>query len=115
MADVREVDASVSKTPIALNGNELATVCVLCSHNCGLRVDVRDGKITNIKADESNPITAGYMCNKAVTIDRYVDLFPDAGCNGSDAIGSLPFITEEILDEFSIPNILRLRELCGGA
>lgn len=39
--------------------------------------------------------------------------FPDAGTNGSDAIGSLPFITEEILDEYSIPNILKLRGLCG--
>lgn len=38
--------------------------------------------------------------------------FPNAGCNGSDAIGSLPFITEEILDEYSIPNILKLRKLC---
>ena len=40
--------------------------------------------------------------------------FPEAGTNGSDAIGSLPFLTEKILDEFSIPYILRLRELCGG-
>jgi 5-methyltetrahydrofolate--homocysteine methyltransferase len=39
--------------------------------------------------------------------------FPDAGTNGSDAIGSLPFISEEILDEYSIPNILKLRELTG--
>ncbi len=39
--------------------------------------------------------------------------FPDAGTNGSDAIGSLPFITEDILDEYSIPNILKLRKLCG--
>ena len=40
--------------------------------------------------------------------------FPDAGCNGSDAIGSLPFVTEEILEEYSIPYILRLRELCDN-
>ncbi len=39
--------------------------------------------------------------------------FPDAGTNGSDAIGSLPFVTEDILDEYSIPNILKLRKLCG--
>jgi 5-methyltetrahydrofolate--homocysteine methyltransferase len=39
--------------------------------------------------------------------------YPEAGTNGSDAIGSLPFITEEILDEYSIPNILKLRKLCG--
>ncbi|MBT3659602.1 MAG: hypothetical protein HOF27_16035 [Rhodospirillaceae bacterium] len=34
--------------------------------------------------------------------------------NGKDAVGSLPFITEEILDEFSVPYLLKLRELCGG-
>lgn len=71
MSEARAVDPSISKTPIPLNGSDLATVCVLCSHNCGLRVDVEDGRIAKIRADESNPITAGYMCNKAVTCDRY--------------------------------------------
>ncbi len=71
MSDVRAVDPSISKTPIPLNGEDLATICVLCSHNCGLRVDVEGGRITKIRADESNPITSGYMCNKAVTCDRY--------------------------------------------
>ncbi|MDH3580141.1 MAG: cobalamin-dependent protein [Hyphomicrobiales bacterium] len=50
---------------------------------------------------------------QAPYLNYLFDLFPDGGCNGSDAIGSLPFITEEILDEFSIPNILKLRKLCG--
>jgi anaerobic selenocysteine-containing dehydrogenase len=49
----------------------LPTVCVLCSHNCGLRVDVEDGRITTIVADEDNPITRGYVCNKAFTIAHY--------------------------------------------
>ena len=40
--------------------------------------------------------------------------FPNCIAAGSDAIGSLPFVTEEILDEYSIPSILKLRELCGG-
>lgn len=34
--------------------------------------------------------------------------------NGKDAVGSLPFITEEILAEFSVPYLLKLRKLCGG-
>lgn len=51
---------------------------------------------------------------QAPYLNYLFDKFPNAGCNGSDAIGSLPFITEEILDEYSIPNILKLRELCGG-
>ena len=47
------------------NGTNLPTVCVLCSHNCGLRVDVVDGRIVEIRGDETNPITKGYVCNKA--------------------------------------------------
>ncbi len=34
--------------------------------------------------------------------------------NGKDAVGSLPFITEDILAEFSVPYLLKLRKLCGG-
>ena len=71
MTEVRTVPPSVSKNPIALNATDLATVCVLCSHNCGIRVDVVDGRITDIRADDRNPITQGYICNKAVTVDRY--------------------------------------------
>ena len=42
---------------------------------------------------------------QAPFINMLFKAFPDAGTNGSDAIGSLPFISEEILDEYSIPNI----------
>ena len=55
------------------NGTNLPTVCVLCSHNCGLRVDVVDGRIVEVRADETNPITKGYICNKAFEIDHYVE------------------------------------------
>ncbi len=69
----REVDPSVSRTPIALFAEDLPTVCVLCSHNCGLRVDVADGRIESIRADDRNPITHGYSCNKAFRIGHYVE------------------------------------------
>ena len=67
----REVDVSISKTPIPLEAQDLPTVCVLCSHNCGLRVDVADGKIDAVRADEHNPITHGYVCNKGFRIANY--------------------------------------------
>src|SRR5207253_1065242 len=66
------VDRSVSRTPIPRDATDLPTVCVLCSHNCGVRVDVADGVITAVRADERNPITTGYICNKAVSIPNYV-------------------------------------------
>lgn len=48
-------------------------------------------------------------------INAYFKVLPDATvANGKDAVGSLPFITEDILEEFSVPYLLKLRELCGG-
>ncbi len=66
------VDPCISRTPIPLDADDLATACVLCSHNCGLRVDVRAGEIVEVRADEHNPITEGYVCNKAFSIGAYV-------------------------------------------
>jgi anaerobic selenocysteine-containing dehydrogenase len=73
MSALQTVDSSISRTPLPLDATDLATVCVLCSHNCGLRVDVKDGHITDVRADESNPITEGYVCNKAFSIQHYVE------------------------------------------
>jgi anaerobic selenocysteine-containing dehydrogenase len=65
------VDPSVSKTPLALDAQGLSTVCVLCSHNCGLSVDVAGGRIAAIRADERNPISRGYLCNKGFSVAKY--------------------------------------------
>jgi anaerobic selenocysteine-containing dehydrogenase len=73
MTEMTTVDPSVSRTPLPRDAENLATVCVLCSHNCGLRVDVADNRITEIRADESNPITHGYVCNKGFSIQHYVE------------------------------------------
>lgn len=69
----RTVDPSISRTPIRLNATDQATVCVLCSHNCGLRVDVVKGRIEHIRADQTNPISHGYICNKGFSIPAYVN------------------------------------------
>lgn len=58
---------------ISDNATDLPTVCVLCSHNCGLRVDVDHGRIVAVRGDETNPITKGYVCNKAFSIAHYVE------------------------------------------
>jgi anaerobic selenocysteine-containing dehydrogenase len=69
----RAVDPSISRTPIPMDAQNLPTVCVLCSHNCGIRVDVAEGKIVEVRADESSPITKGYICNKGFAIRHYVE------------------------------------------
>jgi anaerobic selenocysteine-containing dehydrogenase len=68
----QSVDPSVSRTPLPLDADDVATACVLCSHNCGLRVDVRGGEIVEVRADGRNPITEGYVCNKGFSIAAYV-------------------------------------------
>lgn len=69
----RAVDASISRAPLPTEAKDLATVCVLCSHNCGLRVDVADGRISAVRADASSPISKGYICNKGFSIRHYVE------------------------------------------
>ncbi|WP_420590510.1 molybdopterin-containing oxidoreductase family protein [Bacterioplanoides sp.] len=49
-----------------------ASACVLCSMNCGLQLDVEDNQILRIKADDTNPITLGHICNKAYSVNHYV-------------------------------------------
>jgi anaerobic selenocysteine-containing dehydrogenase len=73
MSGLRTVDPSISRTALPLDATDLPTVCVLCSHNCGLRVDVAEGRIVEVRADERNPITTGYVCNKAFSIAAYVE------------------------------------------
>ncbi|MGI9388252.1 MAG: cobalamin-dependent protein [Methyloligellaceae bacterium] len=47
-------------------------------------------------------------------INTYFEKVPGSTiANGKDAVGSLPFITEEILEEFSLPYLAKLRKLCG--
>lgn len=54
------------------NAVNTPTVCVFCTHNCSVRVDVKDNAITAIRGDESNPNTAGYTCNKVQAMPNYV-------------------------------------------
>jgi 5-methyltetrahydrofolate--homocysteine methyltransferase len=47
-------------------------------------------------------------------INAYFKVLPEGTiANGKDAVGSLPFITEDILEEFSLPYLRKLRKLCG--
>ncbi|HYR95373.1 MAG TPA: molybdopterin-dependent oxidoreductase, partial [Candidatus Binatus sp.] len=73
MTATQTVDPSISRTPLPLDARDLPTVCVLCSHNCGVRVDVEGGRVVAVRADDTNPITTGYICNKAVSIPSYVE------------------------------------------
>lgn len=47
------------------------TACILCSRNCGLVVDIDNGKFTRIRGDNDHPVSRGYICQKAARLERY--------------------------------------------
>lgn len=47
------------------------TPCILCSRNCGLKVEIGDGKFVKIQGDEQHPVSKGYLCQKAARLDFY--------------------------------------------
>lgn len=44
------------------------TSCVLCAQNCGLEVQVEDGRMTPVRPDGSNPGSRGYACRKGLNV-----------------------------------------------
>jgi len=50
-----------------------STACILCSLNCGVKVQLsEDGtEILRIRGDENHPASAGYLCNKASRLNFY--------------------------------------------
>ena len=51
-----------------------STACILCSQNCGIKVDIDDeGKFGKIVGDEAHPISEGYLCQKATRLNYYQD------------------------------------------
>ena len=47
------------------------TACILCSRNCGLKVEISNGKFIKIQGDEQHPISKGYICQKAARLEYY--------------------------------------------
>jgi anaerobic selenocysteine-containing dehydrogenase len=47
------------------------TACILCSRNCGLKVEIQDNTFVKILGDEQHPITKGYICQKAARLTYY--------------------------------------------
>ena len=47
------------------------TACIICSINCGLRVQTEGSRITGIRGDKDHPTSQGYLCEKARALDHY--------------------------------------------
>jgi anaerobic selenocysteine-containing dehydrogenase len=47
------------------------TACILCSRNCGLRVEVEGSAIRSVRGDDAHPVSKGYVCQKAARLAYY--------------------------------------------
>src|SRR5687768_8599530 len=47
------------------------SACILCSRNCGIEVEVEEGRLLKVRGDEAHPISLGYLCQKAARLDFY--------------------------------------------
>lgn len=47
------------------------TACILCSRNCGLRVETDGARITGVRGDDAHPVSKGYLCQKAARLQHY--------------------------------------------
>jgi len=47
------------------------TACILCSRNCGLRVEIECERIVGVRGDPSHPVSKGYVCQKAARLSYY--------------------------------------------
>ncbi|HET9694356.1 MAG TPA: molybdopterin-dependent oxidoreductase [Steroidobacteraceae bacterium] len=48
-----------------------STACILCSRNCGLRVEIEDASFIRIRGDDDHPASRGYLCQKAARLEHY--------------------------------------------
>ena len=46
------------------------TFCRICEAACGLRVEVQDNRVTQIRPDADHPVTKGYACIKGIRFDE---------------------------------------------
>lgn len=47
------------------------TACMLCTRNCGLKVELAGGDIVGVRGDEAHPVSKGYLCQKATRLGHY--------------------------------------------
>jgi anaerobic selenocysteine-containing dehydrogenase len=47
------------------------SACVLCSQVCGVVLTVDDTRIVSVRGDATDPISQGYLCQKARKLDAY--------------------------------------------
>src|SRR5687767_3475321 len=49
------------------------SACILCYVNCGIDVEIEDGKMKRVRGDKDNPKSLGYICQKAGRLPFYAN------------------------------------------
>ncbi len=91
------------------------TACILCSRNCGIEVQLSEGRLTRIRGDERHPISEGYLCQKAARLDHYqshADRLAAPLRRRSD--GSFEEVSWDTAVQEIAERILAIREAHGG-
>jgi anaerobic selenocysteine-containing dehydrogenase len=52
----------------ALSAEEKVTYCRICEPLCGLVASVEDGRVTKLRPDPDNPLSAGFACPKGIAM-----------------------------------------------
>lgn len=47
------------------------SACILCSVNCGIEIQIQDGRFVCVRGDARHPMSEGYTCQKAMRLDYY--------------------------------------------
>jgi len=47
------------------------SACILCECNCGLEIQVLDGRLAKIRGDKEHVSSQGYTCEKPLRLDKY--------------------------------------------
>ena len=81
------------------NTKKVLTGCALCYHSCGVEVSVRNGKVVEVRGQESHPLNKGSLCPKGEAMIEHL-YHPDRlkyplkkvnGDVGEDLMGSSHF------------------------
>ncbi len=96
-------------------GKGQPTACILCSRNCGIDVELRDGHFTSVRGDPKHPLSQGYLCQKAARLEHYqnhADRLSSPLRRRSD--GSFEEVSWEVAISEIAARLVSIRDTHGG-
>ncbi len=92
----------------------IKSLCGFCHTNCGIRVQVEDGKITRIEGDPDNPVNMGYLCAKAQAIKPLIESEQRLKFPLKKVKGKLVKISWDEALDMAVEKLTKIRQLYGA-